>query len=84
MTYIDIIGFMAGTLTTIALIPQVVKALKTRLTRDVSLVWAIALTLGVFLWLMYGILIYSLPIIIANSITFILSVIVLILKIKYK
>ncbi len=84
MTYIDIIGFLAGTFTTIALVPQVVKALKTKLTRDVSLVWAITLTIGVFLWLMYGILINSLPIMIANSVTFILALIVLILKIKYK
>ncbi|MCH8329177.1 MAG: SemiSWEET transporter [Nanoarchaeota archaeon] len=84
MAYIDIIGFLAGTFTTIALVPQVVKAWKTKLTRDVSLVWAITLTIGVFLWLMYGILINSLPIMIANSLTFILALIVLTLKIKYK
>jgi MtN3 and saliva related transmembrane protein len=84
MVYVEIVGFAAGTLTTIALVPQVVKALKTKLTRDVSLLWATALTIGVFLWLVYGILINALPIIIANSITFILSLVVLILKIKYK
>jgi MtN3 and saliva related transmembrane protein len=64
--------------------PQVVKAWKTKSTRDVSLIWAITLTIGVFLWLVYGILINSLPIVIANTMTFILSVIVLILKIRYK
>tara|TARA_Y100000034_G_C6640513_1_gene279956 strand:+ start:199 stop:453 length:255 start_codon:yes stop_codon:yes gene_type:complete len=84
MAYIDIIGFLAGTFTTIALMPQVVKAWKTKSTRDVSLIWAITLTIGVFLWLVYGILIKSLPIVIANTMTFILSVIVLILKIRYK
>ncbi|MDP6600205.1 MAG: SemiSWEET transporter [Candidatus Woesearchaeota archaeon] len=84
MAYIDIIGFLAGTFTTIALMPQVVKAWKTKSTRDVSLIWAITLTIGVFLWLVYGILINSLPIVIANTMTFILSVIVLILKIRYK
>ena len=84
MAYIDLIGFLAGTFTTIALMPQVVKAWKTKSTRDVSLIWAITLTIGVFLWLVYGILIKSLPIVIANTMTFILSVIVLILKIRYK
>jgi MtN3 and saliva related transmembrane protein len=84
MDYVAIIGFVAGILTTIALVPQVAKALKTKLTRDVSLLWAITLTTGVFLWLVYGILINSLPVILANFFSFILSVIVLILKIKYK
>ena len=84
MTYIDIIGFSAGLFTSIALLPQVVKAWKTKLTRDVSLVWATTLTIGVFLWLVYGILINSLPIMIANSVTFILAITVLILKIKHK
>lgn len=84
MVYVEIIGFAAGTLTTVALLPQVIKALKTKLTRDVSLSWAVTLTIGVFLWLVYGILINSLPIIIANIFTFILSVTVLVLKIKYK
>lgn len=84
MDYVTIIGFAAGILTTVALMPQVAKAWKTKLTRDVSLLWAVALTIGVFLWLVYGILINSLPIIIANSVTVILAFIVLILKIKYK
>lgn len=84
MVYVEIIGFAAGTLTTIALLPQVIKAWKTKLTRDVSLLWAVALTIGVFLWLVYGVFIKSLPIIIANVFTFILAVTVLVLKIKYK
>lgn len=84
MAYVEIIGFAAGTLTTIALLPQVIKAWKTKLTRDVSLLWAVALTIGVFLWLVYGVFIKSLPIIIANVFTFILAVTVLVLKIKYK
>ena len=84
MAYVEIIGFAAGTLTTIALLPQVIKAWKTKLTRDVSLLWAVALTIGVFLWLVYGVFIKSLPIIIANVFTFILAVTVLVLKMKYK
>ena len=84
MDYVTIIGFAAGILTTIALMPQVARALKTKLTRDVSLLWAVTLTIGVFLWLVYGILINSLPIIAANSVTLVLAFAILILKIKYK
>ena len=71
-------------MTTVALLPKVIRAWKTKLTRDVSLLWAVALTIGVFLWLVYGVFIKSLPIIIANVFTFILAVIVLVLKMKYK
>jgi len=84
MVYIEIIGFAAGTLTTVCLVPQVLKAWKTKLTRDVSLVWVVTLIMGVALWLAYGILIISLPIIVANFFTLILSLIILLLKLKYK
>ena len=84
MNYVEIIGFVAGILTTIALVPQVVKAWKTKLTRDVSLGWITILTIGVFLWGVYGILINSLPLIAANLVSFILALTILILKIKYK
>jgi len=84
MTYTDIIGFLAGAFTTIALVPQAVKAWKTKHTKDVSFGWILILTIGVFLWLWYGILINSPPIIAANGLTLILSLIILILKMKYK
>ena len=84
MAYIDIIGFLAGTFTTLALAPQAIKSWKTKHTKDVSLGWIIILTIGVFLWIIYGILLEALPVIVANSVTFILCVTVLVLKIKYK
>ena len=84
MVYIDIVGFLAGAFTTLALAPQAIKSWKTKHTKDVSLEWILILTIGVFLWAVYGILINSLPIIVANSLTFILCITVLILKIKYK
>lgn len=83
MAYADIIGFIGGMLTTLALVPQAVKAWRTKHTRDISIWWILTLTVGVFLWLVYGILIGSLPIIAANAATLILAVIVLILKMKY-
>ena len=83
MAYVDIIGFIGGALTTLALVPQAVKAWRTKHTRDISIWWILTLTVGVFLWLVYGILIGSMPIIAANTATLILAVIVLILKMKY-
>ena len=83
MAYADIIGFIGGALTTLALVPQAVKAWRTKHARDISIWWILTSTIGVFLWLVYGILIGSLPIIVTNIATFILAVIVLILKMKY-
>ena len=82
--YVMLLGFAAGALTTIALIPQAVKSWQTKSTRDVSFAWILVLIVGVALWLIYGILINSLPIMVANIFTLILSSIILILKIKYK
>jgi MtN3 and saliva related transmembrane protein len=84
MDYVTIIGFTAATLTTIAFFPQVIKVWKTRETKDLSLVMFIILCTGVFLWIMYGILIKSLPVLIANISVFIMTLIILILKMKYK
>ena len=83
MSYIDIIGFIGGALTTLALVPQAVKAWKTKHARDISIWGILTLTIGIILWLVYGILISSLPIIVSNAATLIFAVIVLILKMKY-
>ena len=83
MAYADIIGFIGGALTTLALVPQAVKAWRTKHTRDISIWWILTLTIGVFLWLVYGILIGSFPLIATNVATLILAVIVLILKLRY-
>ena len=84
MTFVDIFGFAAGALTTLAFLPQVIKAFVTKQTKDVSLLTFIALTIGISLWLVYGILIDSLPVILANAISLILVSTMLIFKIKYK
>ncbi|MAE42931.1 hypothetical protein CMO93_04110 [Candidatus Woesearchaeota archaeon] len=83
MGYIEIIGFVAAVLTTTAFVPQAVKSWKTKHTKDVSLGWISILTAGIVLWLVYGILIASFPLIFANLLSFILVLIILILKIKY-
>ncbi len=84
MDYISIIGSIAGTLTTISFIPQVYKVVTTKQTRDISLWMFIIFSLGVACWLIYGILIDSLPIIIANAVTITLAIIILVYKLRYK
>jgi|TARA_Y100000310_G_scaffold345404_1_gene464583 MtN3 and saliva related transmembrane protein len=81
--YIELIGTLAGVLTTAALVPQALKSWKTKHTRDVSLGWISTLNVGVFLWLVYGILISSIPLILANVFTLLLALIILFLKLKY-
>ncbi len=83
INYIAIIGLIAGTCTTISFLPQVIKTFKTKETKDISLSMYIVLATGIFLWTIYGILIESLPVILANSISFVLATIILILKTKY-
>ena len=83
MAYVEIVGFAAGILTTIAFLPQVIKIWKTKSTKDISLGMFITFTTGIFLWLIYGILINSPPIILANIVTFILSLTILVFKIRY-
>ena len=77
------IGFLAAILTTIAFIPQAVKIYKTKSTRDISLPMWLIFSVGVFLWLIYGILIMSLPVILANIVTLLISLFILFFKIKY-
>lgn len=83
MDTITIIGLAAGTLTTIAFVPQLTKTWKSKSAKDISLGMFLIFCSGVFLWLLYGILIDALPIILANTVTLILSSAILVLKIKY-
>jgi MtN3 and saliva related transmembrane protein len=79
----DWIGAIAATLTTCSFIPQVWRVLRTRHTQDISLLMYAFFTLGVALWLAYGILLDAWPIIIANSITLLLAGAVLVLKLRF-
>ena len=78
------IGFIAAFCTTFAFLPQAIKVWKTKSTKDISLYMFVIFTLGVFSWLVYGITISDMPLILANAITLILSLFILIYKIKYK
>ena len=83
MNITDYIGSAAATLTTTAFIPQAWQVWRTRHTADISLGMYTLFTLGVALWLGYGILLASWPIIIANCITLLLAGAVLLMKLKF-
>ncbi|NJK37471.1 MAG: SemiSWEET transporter [Oscillatoriales cyanobacterium RM1_1_9] len=83
MTLITAIGLLAGTLTTLAFIPQVIKTWKSKSAEDVSLEMFVIFCLGVFLWLIYGFLLQDIPIMIANLVTLILASTILGFKLKY-
>jgi len=78
------LGLMAAVLTTVGFIPQAVKIIRTKNTRDLSLGMYILLTFGVLSWLTYGVLIRDLPVIMANGVTSVFITSILILKIRYK
>jgi len=84
MNWITLLGVVAGVLTTISFLPQVIKAWKTKQTKDISLGMYSIFVSGVALWLFYGIAINDLPVILANAVTFLLAGFVLFMKIKYK
>ncbi|WP_437678718.1 SemiSWEET transporter [Sorangium sp. So ce131] len=77
------IGLIAATLTTISFLPQVLRTLRTRDTRSISVGMYATLVAGVGLWLVYGLLTRDMPIIIANAITFLFSGTVFVLKLRY-
>ena len=84
MDWTTIIGFIAATVTTISLLPQLVKIWKTKSAKDISLVTFLVFCGGISLWLVYGVLLNDLPIIIANGFTLVQGLIILVLKIMYK
>ena len=83
LSIVNTIGFIAGTLTTISFIPQVLKTWKNKSAKDISLGMFLLFSIGVFLWLIYGIGKGELPIILPNLITFILASTILGFKLKY-
>ena len=83
ITLINHIGIAAGICTTVSFVPQIVKILKTREAKDVSLCMYVIFTFGVVLWLAYGLLIQKLPVIIANIVALVLCSCILIARIKY-
>jgi len=81
LTYL--IGLAAAFCTTIAFMPQVIRAWRTRSTTDLSLSMFLVFTTGIFLWLVYGLILQDVPLIAANGTTFVLSGTILYLKLRH-
>ena len=79
----EIVGIAAGVFTTLCWLPQVVKTLRARSARDLSLATQAAFTFGVLLWLLYGLLLGRPALILPNAITLVLSGTVLALKLRF-
>ena len=84
MTLTDLMGFVAAIGTTGAFIPQAMKVFRTKKTDDLSQGMYILLSVGILLWVIYGVMIGSLPIIIANGVTFLMTFYILVIIIKQK
>jgi MtN3 and saliva related transmembrane protein len=80
---IDTLGLVAGALTTVAFVPQLLKTWRSRSARDVSLGMFVLFTLGVALWLTYGLLTGAMPVIAANAVTLALALAILAMKVRY-
>ncbi|MFN8208517.1 MAG: SemiSWEET transporter [Bacteroidales bacterium] len=84
MDYTNVLGFVAATLTTTSFIPQAFKTIRTKKTKDISLVMYSILNVGIIGWMIYGILLVNWPIIISNIITILFTSPILYYKIRYK
>lgn len=77
------IGYAAGTLTTLAFLPQVLHTWKTKRAEDLHIGTLVSFTVGIALWLIYGIARRDVPILLANAVTLALQVAIIVLKLKY-
>ena len=84
MELIDIIGFIAGICTATSLLPQLITTLKQKKAQEVSLFMFIVLLMGNALWIWFGVAKSELPIVLTNSFSLLLNIIMLVLKYKYK
>jgi MtN3 and saliva related transmembrane protein len=81
---IDLLGYAAGAMTTASFLPQAVKTLRTRRTGDISLAMYVIFTMGISSWLAYGLLIGSWPVVLANSLTLVLALAILCMKLSFE
>jgi MtN3 and saliva related transmembrane protein len=76
-------GYLAAAMTTLAFVPQAAKTIRTKDTRSISLGMYVVFTIGIGFWLVYGISLHSMPMILSNIVTFVLSATILVMKLKH-
>ncbi len=82
MFFVEVVGILAAIGTTSSFIPQAYKVFKTKKTEDLSLGMFLLFCGGTIFWIIYGAMIKSFPVLLANSVTFVLAFYILIMKIK--
>ena len=80
---IDLVGYAAATMTTISFVPQLLRVIRLRSARDISLVMFVVMSVGTAGWIAYGLLLHSRPIILCNCITLSLALAILALKLRF-
>ena len=81
---VTILGLVAGTLTTLSFLPQLLKAWKSRSTHDISIGMFSLLAVGIMLWIVYGIVAADVPVILSNTVTLVFVSLILALKLRYR
>ncbi len=84
MEITTVLGLIAGTITTFSFVPQVLRTWKLKETKDLSLSMFLCLAVGILLWIAYGFIKMDLPVMLANGVSFILVIVVIFFKVKYK
>ena len=83
MNFVSFVGFAAGALCTLAYLPQALHSFRTKSVSDISLVMLASLNVGLLLWVAYGVMIRSLPLILPNVVTFLLAFPLLLMKLRF-
>ena len=78
-----VIGYLAGSLTTLSFVPQVARAWRARQTDDLAWGWLIIFEFGLGLWFAYGVILHNWPMILANFITMTLCSLLMLMKYRY-
>jgi MtN3 and saliva related transmembrane protein len=84
MNLVSFVGFAAGTLCTLAYLPQALHSFRTKSVSDISLLMLVSLNVGLLLWVAYGVMIRSLPLILPNAVTFFLAFPLLVMKLRFQ
>jgi len=83
MNSIEYIGFLAGILVSLSVLPQIVKSWQTKSTKDISIYWNLINLLGQIMWMFYGLGISSMSLVIMSAISFLMNLSMVILKLKF-
>jgi MtN3 and saliva related transmembrane protein len=84
IVWIEGIGSVAAVCTTLCWVPQSLKIIREKQTQGISIATQVVFTLGIALWLVYGLLLHNWPILLANAITLVFALVILILKLRYR